>query len=200
MGKKKLASTYKSFISQTAWIPLVLEYRWEAEWGMPLNGIDWSAGSERQYEGTRRPTGLGLTSLFIPDWQLRSTIQGLYKMNCKSCWVRWTLRKKLEFLKKVILICISSYKRYLSPFLPPACRFLPTCSEYSYQAIRKYGVLRGMVLTLRRLTKCQPFHAGGHDPLVWLSRSNLSYGKTPSDCLCSLLSGHRIISTSMGAA
>ncbi|PYV45082.1 MAG: membrane protein insertion efficiency factor YidD [Acidobacteria bacterium] len=69
-------------------------------------------------------------------------------------------------MKKAILISINVYKRFLSPFLPPACRFSPTCSQYSYEAICKYGVLRGTILTLRRLIKCHPFHAGGHDPLV----------------------------------
>ena len=57
------------------------------------------------------------------------------------------------------------YKRAISPLLPTACRFLPTCSEYGYEAIERYGVWRGSWLAARRLVRCQPFCAGGYDPV-----------------------------------
>ena len=57
------------------------------------------------------------------------------------------------------------YKRFLSPLLPRACRFEPTCSVYAKQAIEKHGLTRGGALTMRRLAKCQPFHRGGFDPV-----------------------------------
>ena len=56
------------------------------------------------------------------------------------------------------------YKRFVSPFLPPACRFEPTCSVYAMQAIEKHG-LYGVWLAVKRLAKCHPFHPGGHDPV-----------------------------------
>jgi putative membrane protein insertion efficiency factor len=57
------------------------------------------------------------------------------------------------------------YKRAVSPWLPPACRFEPTCSIYAREAIAKYGFGKGMKLAAGRLLRCQPFHAGGFDPV-----------------------------------
>ena len=57
------------------------------------------------------------------------------------------------------------YKRWLSPLLPSACRFHPTCSEYMMQAVEKHGVARGVWLGIRRLLRCHPFHQGGFDPV-----------------------------------
>lgn len=54
----------------------------------------------------------------------------------------------------------------LSPFLPSACRFTPTCSEYMSQAIEKYGALRGIWMGTGRILRCQPFCRGGHDPVI----------------------------------
>jgi putative membrane protein insertion efficiency factor len=60
---------------------------------------------------------------------------------------------------------IRLYRYCISPLLPPACRFVPTCSEYALEAIEVHGVLRGGVLTLRRLLRCGPWSAGGYDPV-----------------------------------
>ncbi|MFQ3565602.1 MAG: membrane protein insertion efficiency factor YidD [Aggregatilineales bacterium] len=68
-------------------------------------------------------------------------------------------------MKTVALMSLRFYKRYLSPLLPSACRFEPTCSVYMYQAIEKYGVIRGGWMGLKRLGRCQPFHPGGYDPV-----------------------------------
>ena len=57
------------------------------------------------------------------------------------------------------------YKRWVSPLLPPACRFEPTCSVYAREAIEKYGVARGGLMALGRLCRCHPFHRGGLDPV-----------------------------------
>ena len=63
------------------------------------------------------------------------------------------------------LSALSLYSRFISPLLPPACRFHPTCSEYAEQAIRRYGIRRGGWMAIRRLSSCHPFHEGGFDPL-----------------------------------
>ncbi|NMD42537.1 MAG: membrane protein insertion efficiency factor YidD [Firmicutes bacterium] len=66
---------------------------------------------------------------------------------------------------KISLAAIKIYQRYLSPLKPATCRFYPTCSQYSYDAIKKYGAIRGSMLGLKRLLKCHPFHPGGYDPV-----------------------------------
>ncbi|MFL6546788.1 MAG: membrane protein insertion efficiency factor YidD, partial [Candidatus Udaeobacter sp.] len=57
------------------------------------------------------------------------------------------------------------YKSFISPLLPPSCRFVPSCSEYAAQAIEKHGAMRGSLMAGRRLLRCHPFHAGGYDPV-----------------------------------
>ncbi|MFI5197903.1 MAG: membrane protein insertion efficiency factor YidD [Thermoanaerobaculia bacterium] len=59
----------------------------------------------------------------------------------------------------------AAYKRFVSPLLPPACRFTPTCSEYARDAVTRHGVGRGLALAARRLARCHPFNAGGPDPV-----------------------------------
>ncbi len=60
---------------------------------------------------------------------------------------------------------LRAYKSVVSPWLPPACRFVPTCSEYAAEAIARFGLLRGGWMALCRLGRCHPFHAGGFDPV-----------------------------------
>lgn len=60
---------------------------------------------------------------------------------------------------------LSVYKRFVSPLLPSACRFVPTCSEFARVAVLKYGLARGLGLSARRLLRCHPFHPGGFDPV-----------------------------------
>jgi putative membrane protein insertion efficiency factor len=69
-------------------------------------------------------------------------------------------------MKRLAIGLIHLYQLTISPLFPPACRFAPTCSRYSEQAIARYGVLRGCWLALRRLGRCHPFHPGGYDPVT----------------------------------
>lgn len=69
-------------------------------------------------------------------------------------------------MKRLLLGVIRFYQKRLSPLKNPSCRFYPTCSSYTYQAIEKYGALKGTYLGLKRILKCHPFHPGGYDPLV----------------------------------
>ncbi|MDR1330307.1 MAG: membrane protein insertion efficiency factor YidD [Oscillospiraceae bacterium] len=68
-------------------------------------------------------------------------------------------------MKRLLLKAISFYRRDVSPLTPPACRFVPTCSQYAYEAIELHGALKGGYLAARRLLKCHPFHKGGYDPV-----------------------------------
>jgi putative membrane protein insertion efficiency factor len=67
--------------------------------------------------------------------------------------------------KKVGVTLIKLYRRVVSPMLPPSCRFTPSCSLYTLQAIEKYGLLRGSFMGARRLLRCHPFSEGGYDPV-----------------------------------
>ncbi|MDR0477392.1 MAG: membrane protein insertion efficiency factor YidD [Desulfobulbaceae bacterium] len=75
------------------------------------------------------------------------------KMNIMA-WPRLTVLALLRF-----------YRACVSPFLPPACRFEPTCSRYMIEAVGKYGAVRGVFMGLRRLLRCHPFSPGGYDPV-----------------------------------
>jgi uncharacterized protein len=66
---------------------------------------------------------------------------------------------------RLALALIRGYQRFLSPFLGPSCRFHPTCSAYAVTAIERHGLVRGGWLALRRIGRCHPFSAGGHDPV-----------------------------------
>jgi putative membrane protein insertion efficiency factor len=68
-------------------------------------------------------------------------------------------------LQLAVVRLISAYKNVVSPWLPPACRFFPTCSEYAAEAVRELGLVRGSLRALCRLFRCHPFHRGGFDPL-----------------------------------
>lgn len=68
-------------------------------------------------------------------------------------------------MKVALIFLIRGYRLFISPLLPPSCRFTPTCSEYAIEAIGKYGALRGVYMGARRILRCHPFHAGGYDPV-----------------------------------
>jgi uncharacterized protein len=68
-------------------------------------------------------------------------------------------------LRALVLAPIRGYQRFISPALPARCKYHPTCSAYAVQAIRSYGILRGSVLAVWRLLRCNPFSHGGYDPV-----------------------------------
>ncbi|MEE8377636.1 MAG: membrane protein insertion efficiency factor YidD [Candidatus Aminicenantaceae bacterium] len=68
-------------------------------------------------------------------------------------------------MKKIALALIKGYKFLISPLLGRNCRFYPTCSEYTHEAIQKHGLIKGILLGTKRLLKCHPFHSGGVDPV-----------------------------------
>ncbi len=66
----------------------------------------------------------------------------------------------------LVLQFIRFYQRFVSPALPPTCRFYPSCSQYAYEAIAKYGIIKGTRLAAWRILRCNPFGRGGYDPVV----------------------------------
>lgn len=65
----------------------------------------------------------------------------------------------------ICLGLLKTYQTYISPLKPPVCRFYPSCSQYVYEAIQKYGLVKGGGMGLKRLLHCHPFHPGGYDPV-----------------------------------
>lgn len=68
-------------------------------------------------------------------------------------------------LKKILITILQGYKKIISPLLPPACRYYPTCSEYAMLAIDRFGIFAGSWLAIKRILRCHPFHPGGYDPV-----------------------------------
>jgi putative membrane protein insertion efficiency factor len=68
-------------------------------------------------------------------------------------------------MKQLLIWLIHGYRLFISPLFPPRCRFYPTCSAYALEAIQRFGAIKGTILTVQRLGRCHPWHAGGYDPV-----------------------------------
>jgi putative membrane protein insertion efficiency factor len=79
-------------------------------------------------------------------------------------------------VRRAITFLLGLYKRWISPALPPSCRYVPTCSEYAMEAVQRHGVLRGGLMAVWRVLRCNPLSKGGYDPVV--------------SCQLSVASGH----------
>jgi hypothetical protein len=67
--------------------------------------------------------------------------------------------------RKLVILCIRGYQKFISPLFPPTCRFTPTCSAYAVTSVERYGVFRGGWLAVRRIARCHPWNPGGYDPV-----------------------------------
>jgi putative membrane protein insertion efficiency factor len=83
-----------------------------------------------------------------------------------------------SLVRNLFVLPVRIYQYCISPALPPACRFYPTCSAYAAEAVLRHGVLRGTFLALRRLARCHPFGGHGHDPVPPAASDDLKR-KTP---------------------
>lgn len=79
---------------------------------------------------------------------------------------------KTSPLARPAMLMIWLYQHLVSPLLPKRCRFFPTCSSYSMDSFKRFGLLIGMFLTIKRLSKCHPFHEGGFDPVPSCKKKN----------------------------
>lgn len=68
-------------------------------------------------------------------------------------------------MRYILIFLIKVYRLIISPLFPSSCRFTPTCSEYSIEAIKKYGVVKGGILSVKRISRCHPLNPGGYDPV-----------------------------------
>ena len=73
-------------------------------------------------------------------------------------------------MKFILISLIRFYQRFISPLTPPACRFTPTCSQYTLEAIQKYGALKGTWLGIKRICRCHPWGGSGYDPVPYRLR------------------------------
>ena len=71
----------------------------------------------------------------------------------------------LNLFKLLFINLIKIYQRFISPFFPSSCKFSPSCSKYGIEAISKYGAIKGLILTVKRILKCNPWSKGGYDPI-----------------------------------
>ncbi len=69
--------------------------------------------------------------------------------------------------RRLLLLVVRGYQLFISPLLPPSCRYTPTCSQYAILALKKYGALKGIILTTHRILRCNPWGGHGHDPPRW---------------------------------
>ena len=79
-------------------------------------------------------------------------------------------------MKKILILLIRFYQKFISPMFPAKCRFYPTCSQYTLEAVKEHGAIKGTYLGIRRILKCHPFHEGGYDPVPKKENKN-SEGK-----------------------
>lgn len=68
-------------------------------------------------------------------------------------------------MRRILIFIIRGYQYLLSPFMAPSCRYTPTCSHYAIEAVQRFGFMRGLILSLRRIFSCHPWHHGGYDPV-----------------------------------
>jgi uncharacterized protein len=68
-------------------------------------------------------------------------------------------------ITRALMAAVIGYRRFISPLLPPRCRFEPSCSAYALEALREHGAARGLWLAIARIARCHPFHPGGYDPV-----------------------------------
>ena len=83
------------------------------------------------------------------------------------------LNTLLNIPRWILIGCIRFYQRFISPFFPPSCRYVPSCSEYAVLALQKYGVFRGSVLAIYRIMRCNPLGGHGYDPPRWFTEPPL---------------------------
>ena len=145
---------------------------------MRLPGIGSNGCFANIFDQTRMSSAQTSTSILSrkkrqPDWRRQRHSQCL-----RACL------KKLRdtvFAKTIFFTLIKFYQTLISPLMMPTCRFYPSCSEYAHEAIDRHGVVKGLVLALKRILRCHPFNPGGVDPVPWRSTQPVKTNDTDTD-------------------
>jgi putative membrane protein insertion efficiency factor len=90
-----------------------------------------------------------------------------------------------KIAKNIVLLLLRGYKWAISPMFLPACRYVPTCSEYAMEAVDRYGLVRGGILAIWRVLRCHPFARGGYDPVLEPESANAPLNCSGETKLCS---------------
>ena len=109
---------------------------------------------------TETPNG----TLFF-NWVIAGSEKIYYSRQALTLTLSQRERELSGSMRFILISLLKLYKAVISPWLPPSCRFVPTCSEYAREAIERYGALRGSGMAVWRLLRCQPFCEGGYDPV-----------------------------------
>ena len=89
------------------------------------------------------------------------------------------LKSILRIPSQLLILLVRGYQLFISPWLPPACRYTPTCSQYAILALRKYGFFKGVILASYRILRCNPWGGHGHDPPRWFGEAPAAPIETP---------------------
>lgn len=89
------------------------------------------------------------------------------------------LKSILRIPSQLLILLVRGYQLFISPWLPPACRYTPTCSQYAILALRRYGFFKGVILTSYRILRCNPWGGHGHDPPRWFGEAPASPPEPP---------------------
>lgn len=89
------------------------------------------------------------------------------------------ITKMSQLGKSFALRLLKAYQWAISPLLPPACRYVPTCSEYAVEAVDRYGLVRGSLLAVGRVLRCHPFSGGGYDPVMKIHPVQMNSESSP---------------------
>lgn len=130
--------------------------------GRPRRGTESKEERASIFGITQNILKRGWISTSSPKKNRQNSHRKKYSYPLTTCFIK---SRGIVIIKKAFLVLIKAYQYTLSPVLGPACRYTPTCSEYSYQAIERYGPAKGVALSVKRILRCHPFHSGGFDPV-----------------------------------
>lgn len=132
------------------------------------NASPQNAGAGLRHPAPNRRFGAGTP--LVPARELTGPVgagspRAVFARPKRRCGLIIIFRSLWHLAGELLILPIRFYRRFISPFTPPTCRFTPTCSQYAIEAIRKHGPLKGLYLAVRRILRCHPWGGSGYDPV-----------------------------------